>query len=360
MTRAALALLLALACVLSWALTGLARRYALAHGVLDHPNERSLHERPTPRIGGIAIVSVVLAYVLGAGVAGWLEPGLAIGFGGAGLLIASTGWIDDHRGVPRGVRLALHTLAAGWAVAWAGGMPSLDVGTAEARLGAAGAVLAVLATVWSINFYNFMDGADGVAAGEAVSVGTLAGALLLWPGDSAAADQLAALTLVVAAAALGFLFWNWHPARIFMGDTASGFLGLVFAALAVASENRDALPALVWLLLIGVFFVDATATLARRIARGERWREAHRRHAYQRLVRAGLGHGRVAGWILGVNAALGGLAWLAVARPAWLAPIAVGGLLALLALYAALERAAPWELGASRAPAAEPHPGELG
>ncbi|HEU0080065.1 MAG TPA: hypothetical protein VFQ76_20630, partial [Longimicrobiaceae bacterium] len=203
--------------------------------------------------------------------------------------------------------------------------------------GVGGALLAVVALVWLTNLYNFLDGIDGIAGGEAVAVGGVGGALLWAAGERG----LAAVALVAAAAGAGFLVWNWQPARIFMGDVGSGFLGFLFGALAVASERVEGPPALVWILLLGVFVVDATLTLLRRAGRGERLHEAHRRHAYQRAVQSGLSHARVAGAVLAIDAllaALGAAAWL---RPAWALPGFAAGAAVLLLAYAGVERRRP-------------------
>ena len=147
--------------------------------------------------------------------------------------------------------------------------------------------------------------------------------------------------MLVAAAAAGFLPWNWAPARTFMGDVGSGFLGFMFAGLAVASENVQALPALVWLLLLSVFFADSTITLVRRMLRGDRWYAPHRTHAYQRLVQAGWSHSGVTLAVLGLDAGLGALAWRAAQAPEMLAPLLAATTLALGFLYLAVESRYP-------------------
>ncbi len=321
----------------SWLLTRAIRRYALARSVLDVPNQRSSHTVPTPRGGGLAIVAVVLAGTLLACAAGALSAAQALALGGGGAMVAGIGWLDDHRPIPAAWRFAVHIAASVWAVAWLGGMPQLEVGALRLGLGAAGALLAVGALVWLTNLYNFMDGIDGIAGGEAVAVGGVGGALLWAAGERG----LAAVALTAAAAAAGFLLWNWQPARIFMGDVGSGFLGFLFGALALASERAEGPPALVWMLLLGVFVVDATLTLFRRAARGERLHEAHRRHAYQRAVQSGWSHARVAAAVLAVDAllaALGAAAWL---RPAWAPACFAAGAALLLVAYAAVERRRP-------------------
>lgn len=314
-------------------LSALARRYALARSLLDVPNERSLHAVPMPRGGGIAIALVVLAGLVLLALTGATEPRLAVAFGGGGALVAAVGWLDDRRGLAASTRLLAHVAAAAWTVAWLQGMPYLTVGAWAVHLGLPGALLAVLGVVWATNLYNFMDGIDGLAAAEAIVAG-LAGALLLAPRE----PSLALVALLIAAAAGGFLVWNWPPARLFMGDVGSGFLGFVFGGLAVASENARVLPALVWLVLLGPFFADATVTLIRRMIRGERWLAAHRSHAYQRAVQAGWSHQRVTCAVAALTAALGLFGSLVTANAAFLAPVLAVSAGVLGAIYWAVER----------------------
>lgn len=317
-------------------LSGLARRYAQAHALLDVPNERSSHSVPTPRGGGLAIALVVLAGLVLLALVGRVGPRLALALGGGGALVAAAGWEDDRHGLPISARLMVHVAAAVWTVAWLGGMPLLTVGTGAVHLGFGGALLAVLGVAWLTNLYNFMDGIDGLAAAEAVTVG-LVGTLLLAPRE----PSLALVAVLLLAAAAGFLVWNWSPARLFMGDVGSGFLGFFFGGLAVASENVHALPALLWLVLLGPFFVDATVTLLRRMARGERWLAGHRSHAYQRAVQAGWSHQRVTGAVIALSAALGLLGSLVMRNPALLGPVLAAAALGLGALYLVVERLRP-------------------
>lgn len=309
--------LAALAFAASLVLSRLVLGYARAHALFDHPNERSSHTHPMPRGGGLAVVIVVLAGMAVLWAAGALPARMAVAFTGGGGLVAWVGWVDDHHSLRASTRLLAHLAAAVWLVWWLGGMPILATGAERLHLGLAGGALAVLGTMWAINFYNFMDGIDGLATGEAVFVG-LAGAVLLGPDHA----TVAAVSLLVAAAAAGFLPFNWPPARIFMGDVCSGFLGFLFAGLALASENSGAVPALAWLILLGVFFLDATVTLVRRMFRGERWYASHRSHGYQRAVQAGWSHHGVVTAVLLVNVILAGLAWLG-ASESRLLPVAL-------------------------------------
>ena len=322
---------------LAAALTGGVRRFALRRRMLDVPNERSSHDRPTPRGGGLSIVLVALA---GMGILVWAgllpaRTGAAVAAGG--VPVAVIGWIDDRRGLSPLARAAVQFAAATAAVYLLGGLPRLEIGGAGMPLGALGAVLAVVGTVWAINLYNFMDGIDGLAAGHAAVAAAAAAALLARVG----AQGLAAAALLVGAASAGFLFWNWPPARIFMGDVGSGFLGFVFAVLAIASENGGGIPLLVWLILLYPFIFDATLTLTRRVLTGARWHLPHRSHAYQRAVESGASHRAVTLAILGLDGLMAVAAWLIVVRPAHAgsATLAVTALLA--AIYIGIERRRP-------------------
>ncbi len=326
-----------LAAILGVVLTGMVRRYAIARALVDHPNARSSHSRPTPRGGGLAVAAIILGGTAALTLAGWTDAATGIAVGGGGLAVAIVGWLDDHGSLSPLVRAGVHLLAASWAVAWLGGLTLLRVGPEAIALGPAGTLLGVVALAWAVNLYNFMDGIDGLAAGQAVVVAALGGSCLLRDGATGL-GLIAALTLGASA---GFLAWNWSPARIFMGDVGSGLLGFVFGALALGSEHRGSLPALGWLLLLGTFVLDATLTLLRRMLAGERWFEAHRTHAYQRAVQSGWSHRRVTSVMLLLTAGLAlpawGL-WRGVLGPG--AALGAGGLLLLVA-YLAVERRRP-------------------
>jgi Fuc2NAc and GlcNAc transferase len=330
-------LALGAAAVAAWLLTAAVRRFALAHAVLDVPNQRSAHRVPTPRGGGLAIAAVSLGGTIAAGIGGLVPGRVALALVGGGALVAVVGWLDDRRGLSVAARATAHAAAAAWAVACLRGLPVLDVGAGSLSLGPLGALAALIGIVWGINLYNFMDGIDGLAGGEAVLVGAAGGGLLLLDG----AAGLAFVSFLLAAASAGFLVWNWSPARLFMGDVGSGLLGYLFAVLALASERSGAVPALVWVLLLGVFVFDATVTLLRRAVRGERWYAAHASHAYQRAVRAGRTHARVTTAVLGLGLVLAALATLAVGRPAALPLSLLTGAAVLTTAYVGVERHLP-------------------
>ncbi len=330
------AVFLIAAAILSWLLASRVRLYALDR-LLDIPNERSSHSAPTPRGGGLAIAFTALGGIVIASMLQWINTSLAIALVGGGALIATVGWVDDHRSLSALTRFAVQFFCAGWAMFWLGGLPALSIGSASLHLGPVGMVLGVIGIVWAINLYNFVDGIDGLAAGEAISTGVIGGLILLAMGQTG----LATVSLLIAAANAGFLPLNWAPARLFMGDVGSGMLGYLFAVLAIASENSGAVPLLLWVLLLGAFVFDATVTLCRRIAHGERWYHAHHSHAYQRMVQAGRSHAQVSATILLINLILAILAIIAWLRPALFLMAIGAGTVLLSVIYLSVERIKP-------------------
>ena len=270
--------------------TGVVRRLALVHGVIDVPNQRSSHQTPTPRGGGISIVASTTIALAVLNWLGLIRIELLMAIAGGGVAVATVGFVDDRRPLSVGVRFAVHLAAAVWALLWLGGLPPMRIGGQLFTFGWSGYVLGVLGIVWVLNLFNFMDGIDGLAAAQAIFV-AWGGALLAIV--AAASPGVCAAAIVFGAACCGFAAWNWPPAKIFMGDVGSGYLGYVIAVLALAAARDNPIAVLVWLILGAVFFVDATVTLIRRLARGERVQAAHRSHAYQWLARRWKSHLRV-------------------------------------------------------------------
>lgn len=267
-------------------------------------------------LSGVAAIAII----------GIIPKPFAIALCGGGVLVAWVGWLDDRKSLPSSVRAAVHAVAAVWAVAWVGGFPSLNLGFVIVQLHVAGPILAVVGIIWSINLYNFMDGIDGLATSEAIVVAAVGGIFTAVSGSV----SLTTVSWLLASACFGFLIWNWPPAKIFMGDVGSGLLGYVFAVLALASENSGTLPLLVWVILLGVFVVDTTATLIRRVVRGEKWHEPHRTHAYQLAIQIGYSHKTVTLGILGINLALATVAALTLIWPNHLLRIVLVSALVLL------------------------------
>lgn len=264
---------------LSALLTRLAIAYALRRGMLDQPGFRRSHTLPTPRGGGIGLVVAALlvtAVALGAWPGGRDASTVGV-MCLSGALVAFAGWADDHHGLGVLPRLMMQLVASGLL---------MGVLALHAPLQWFWVPAGMLLAVWSINLHNFMDGIDGLLGLQLVFIGVAYAVLahcLQQPG-------LALAALGMAAAAAGFLVFNWPPARIFMGDVGSGFAGfLVFALSALLCVH-------VWLALWPVlilcsgFAVDAGLTLAWRMWRGKRWYSAHREHLYQWMARSGFGH----------------------------------------------------------------------
>lgn len=289
--------------VASWLGTARFRRYALSRALLDIPNQRSSHVVAVPRGGGIvfscACVGGCLLLTL-LGCSDWRLFGALAVSGGA---VAAVGFIDDHGHVAAGWRLIVHVLAAAIAIAFLFG-GQFDHLPFAGTLGATAAfLLTLLVLVWLVNLYNFMDGIDGIAAVEAITViacvtvvraFALGGATQQWPA------------WILLASLAGFLVWNFPPARIFMGDVGSGFIGMALGVLGLASLREHPAMLWAWSVMLGVFVVDASLTLLRRALRGAPVLQAHRSHAFQRAALR-FGSHRV----VTVAVALINLCWLA-------------------------------------------------
>jgi len=234
----------------------------------DQPNERSLHSAPVPRSGGIAIMLPVL-------ICGWLAaPEFRLALACA-LLLALMSFLDDLRPLSPALRLLVHVLAAVALIFF-----GFDHWSLMLALGA------MIATVWMTNLYNFMDGSDGLAGGMS-TFGFACYALIAAMQGHAA---IAVVSACIAVCAMTFLLFNFHPAKIFMGDTGSIPLGFLAAAVGITGWDRGLWPAYVPVLIFSPFIVDATVTLIHRLANREKIWVAHRNHYYQRLVRMGMGH----------------------------------------------------------------------
>ena len=325
-------LLLGIFLAAQW-ITGRFARPDFALTVLDVPGARSSHAVATPRGGGMAIVltTVGALVILGAlGVMKWQE---VWGLVGGGIVVALVGFADDHKNIAPQWRLLGHFVAATWVVAWLGGVPAVRMFGSDLSLGVVGDIFATIYLVWLVNLTNFMDGIDGIAGVEAITV-SIGGTLLYVTTVPGTTYWL--VPLVLATATFGFLVWNWPPAKIFMGDGGSGFLGLVLAALSLQAAWIAPTLLWSWLIMMGVFIVDATVTLIQRVVRGERFYEAHRSHAYQHAAqRVGshlpvvLGVGTInLGWLLPIA--------LLVARGA------IDGFMGLVIAYIPLMVAALW------------------
>jgi UDP-N-acetylmuramyl pentapeptide phosphotransferase/UDP-N-acetylglucosamine-1-phosphate transferase len=321
------------AAVVTWLVALVVCEWARRRRILDLPNERSSHVTPTPRLGGIGIVCGVLA---GSALSlpTWGAPapaGLALVLLVA-LALAVVSLFDDLRGLPAMFRLACHVVAATITVGGLDVAGRVHAAGLEGWMAWAFAVAAATWIVYFVNAFNFMDGIDGIAAGQALVAGlgwTVVGAAM---GDAGILE----VGTVVAGASAGFLVLNWSPARLFMGDVGSAFLGYLLAVLPLLGAGSPVTPAVPALLLVWPFLADTAFTLVRRARRGERLTEAHRSHLYQRISAPALGrraatHDRVAGAYMALAAVGVPSAW-AAATAQWrlaAAGVLAGAILAL-------------------------------
>jgi|ERR1035437_1476481 Fuc2NAc and GlcNAc transferase len=274
---------------LSFILTMAIRKWAIQKSILDFPNERSSHTLPTPRGGGIAIVIVwfggLTFFFLTKKVDEKLFFALISGFP-----LAITGFFDDMVGLKPSIRFIIQLTCAILALYFLGELHSIQFFTKSFSIPILSYLLALVAIVWSINLFNFLDGIDGYITSEVAFVGL---AIFLLTGDQ--------IGLLLTFTLLGFLFWNWQKAKIFMGDVGSTLLGFTIAVLAISHHNNNTSSIPVWLILTSVFWFDATVTLLRRIRNKEQLSRAHRKHAYQRIVQAGFSHQKTVLCALSLN-----------------------------------------------------------
>lgn len=304
-------LLFVLVFLASALVTAGARLCLASRGVMDLPNVRSSHAAPVPRGGGLSIVLVFLSAVA------WLlhrqvvPAALVWALIGGGIAVGIVGFLDDRFRLAPWPRLIVHSLAAAWALWCFHTMRPSPFDHCGVFWSWAGRGAVLMGLVWLTNLFNFMDGIDGLAGMEAVCVSGL-GALLL----RNALPGYAQVSWMLAAASLGFLVWNWPPAKIFLGDAGSGFLGFSLGVLAMFSSRAGTAFLWPWLILLAVFVVDSTVTLLRRVLSQARWYEAHRSHAYQHAARLWGSHAKVTLAAAAIDIAwLFPLAWCACRYP---------------------------------------------
>jgi Fuc2NAc and GlcNAc transferase len=299
--------------VVSAALAAPVIRMLGAHGMIRHPGGRSSHSRPTPVGGGLAFtLPVSAAWIAVAATEG---DGVVMTIAIAGLLVTATGFLDDRIGLRARTRLAVQgAAAAAVAIAEVGAMPAWSPAALLV-------LLSPLVIVWCTNLANFMDGIDGLAASEGLFVAAAGSALWTWQGGEPAIG----LCMACAAGALGgFLPWNRPPARVFMGDAGSTWLGFALSSLAVHACLLEPGTCAAWAILPALFVADATLCLVRRAIRREDLATGHRAHAYQNLARMTGSHGKVVLLFSACNALLLLAAAAALSRPGLAGTIAAG------------------------------------
>lgn len=272
--------------ITAFILTGLMRVYALKKNILDNPNERSSHTIPTPRGGGMAIVVTYLSVLIILLSLDYFSITTGLTLIGAGLGIAVLGFLDDHGHINSMIRLLIHFIIAGSIVFALGGFSETVLFNGHVFLGWFANIIAILFLVWLLNLYNFMDGINGIASIEAITTVFSIG-IIYWGLNT---ELMYQPLLLLAASVFGFMLWNFPKAKIFMGDAGSGFLGLILGIFALIALKYSAALFCAWIICLGVFIVDATFTLIRRVLNGQKMYDAHRSHAYQHAAQKYKGH----------------------------------------------------------------------
>ena len=286
----------------AFGLTYLVRHYALKKSLLAEVNARSSHTTPTPHGGGVAIALAWFGGLLYLYMYGHIAPPLFFALLW-GVLLCGVSFLDDLIDLKPRIRLGVQVVVALGGLFSLGGFHTLTLGIFDISNPLLTTLFALLLILWYINLYNFLDGIDGYAGSEGIFL-ALAG-LVLFSGAHFG---------LLAGCILGFLVWNWHKAKIFMGDVGSTLLGYNVAIFTLYYANLESNNLWVWIVLFGLFWADATVTLLRRFLRKEKLSQAHKKHAYQRLVQAGWRHDSVALGGMGVNVLLLGMA---VFFPLW-------------------------------------------
>ena len=266
--------------ITSFVLTAATRKRAIKNNHLDIPNERSSHSLPTPRGAGIAIVATFFVGLLVLLVNDTISSRDFFTLAAPGLIVAFIGRLDDlGRVTSAKLRLVGHFICASIAVWLATGLPALPLTESIIDFGVAGDIAAVIYLVWMLNLFNFMDGIDLITGIQTLTTCLGAAILLVVSTDS----DLWLLVAVMAAAIFGFMYFNLPPAKIFLGDVGSGFIGFTIGAISLVVGKNEPLVAWAMIILLGVFVTDATVTLLQRLLTREHVYVAHRTHAYQLL-----------------------------------------------------------------------------
>ncbi|RLD52577.1 MAG: glycosyl transferase [Bacteroidetes bacterium] len=283
--------------VLSFVLTFVVKKYAKRMSIIDIPNDRSSHTVPTPRGGGLAIVIAWFAGIFFLFFVDLIETDLFYALLGAVPLMV-VGIIDDSVDVKPIIRILIQSFSTIWALWFLGGLPEIDFGFYSFSNIYINNILIFFVILWFINLFNFIDGIDGYLA---------SGVLLFSIALFVITNNI--IPLISAATVAGFLIWNWHPAKIFMGDVGSTVLGYNFIVLAVYFQNSENISFVIPIILSSVFWFDATFTLFRRFLNKEKLNRPHKKHAYQRLTQAGFSHQKVVILFIFVNVIIIGIAY---------------------------------------------------
>jgi len=273
------------------------KKSALRLKIVAIPNERSLHNKVTPRGGGIIIAIVFLAFLLVFYITRQIMVAEFLVLFGGGLIMAVTGFLDDILELKASIRFIIQFFAVGWGLYWIGGIPSTVFFERLPVLYAIANAVAVVALVWFINSFNFIDGIDGLATSGATFFSLSIGGYFLWQGI----EPYGSLLIVLAASSLAFLCFNWPPAKMFLGDAGSNFFGYLFGAMVLITVKNGNLSIWTWLIILAYLITDTTTTTFLRLCLVKGWYHTHRSHAYQNLARVLDNHKFVTCLITGIN-----------------------------------------------------------
>lgn len=273
------------------------KKYALRLKIVAIPNERSLHNKVTPRGGGVIIAIVFLAFILVFYITRQIMVAEFLVLFGGGLIMAVTGFLDDILELKASIRFIIQFFAVGWGIYWIGGIPSTAFFERLPVLYAIANAVTVVALVWFINSFNFIDGIDGLATSSATFFSLSTGGYFLWQGI----EPYGSLLIVLAACSLAFLCFNWPPAKMFLGDAGSNFFGYLFGAMVLITVKNGNLSIWTWLIILAYLITDTTTTTFLRLCLVKGWYHTHRSHAYQNLARVLDNHKFVTCLITGIN-----------------------------------------------------------
>lgn len=325
------------ALVCTFLFTSLIRKYAIKKALVDIPGDRTSHDTPTPRGGGIAFVATWLLILLVGVTTGYLDDEFIWLIVPASLLIAFVGFLDDHYDLSSILRFVIQIIVASIFISSIYSMEGATTKSALPYFHYANLFLEIIAIVWSINLFNFMDGIDTLASAEGIYILFIGGVFILLFGG----EVEGSLAIILSFSIGGFLLWNLPPAKIFMGDTGSNFLGFIVPAFALICERKYDMPLAIWVILYGAFWYDALLTLIRRMVRKEKWYLPHKLHVYQRLHQSGMSHGKVSLIYLYVNIILAVIAYVAFTYEKMLYVSLTVSILMLTVLYFKAENVAP-------------------
>ncbi len=270
-------------------LTSLVRTLALRKSIIDIPNERSSHTVPTPRGGGLAIVIVWFAGLIYMYFTKQIDQNLFFALA-SGVILVIVGLLDDIYDLKPIIRFSAQFISATFALYFLGGVKIIDLGICTIENIWLLTPIAFIGIIWFINLFNFLDGIDGYAGMETIFISLV---LYFFTSES--------FYLILVTATLGFLIWNWQPAKIFMGDVGSTLLGFNFAVFALYEQNMESVPIIVFLIISSLFWFDATLTLILRFLNKEKITQAHKKHAYQRIIQSGFSHQKTVVYAVGLN-----------------------------------------------------------